>query len=82
MIIYNRNSSLMKVVNLWYIIGLKFLKENISKLEDENEVHMPIGFEVALPSLIDIARKLDIEVPEDTPALKEIYARRNLKLTK
>nr|QTW97442.1 CPS1 [Artemisia annua] len=62
--------------------GLKFLKENISKLEDENEVHMPIGFEVAFPSLIDIARKLDIEVPQDTPALKEIYARRNLKLTK
>ncbi|KAM0037104.1 putative ent-copalyl diphosphate synthase [Helianthus debilis subsp. tardiflorus] len=43
---------------------------------------MPIGFEVALPSLIDIARKLKIDIPDDTPALKEIYARRNLKLTK
>ncbi|KAI7755485.1 hypothetical protein M8C21_031659 [Ambrosia artemisiifolia] len=62
--------------------GVKFLKENICKLEDENEEHMPIGFEVAFPSLIDCARKLKIEVPEDTPALKEIYARRNLKLTK
>ncbi|KAK9067613.1 hypothetical protein SSX86_011724 [Deinandra increscens subsp. villosa] len=62
--------------------GLKFLKENIYKLEDENEEHMPIGFEVAFPSLIDIAKKLKIEVPEDSPALKEIYARRNLKLTK
>nr|CBL42915.1 copalyldiphosphate synthase [Helianthus annuus]CBM82407.1 copalyldiphosphate synthase [Helianthus annuus] len=62
--------------------GVKFLKENICKLEDENEEHMPIGFEVALPSLLDIARKLKIEVPEDTPALKEIYAQRNLKLTK
>ncbi|KAL4558767.1 hypothetical protein LXL04_036969 [Taraxacum kok-saghyz] len=62
--------------------GLKFLNENISKLEEENPEHMPIGFEVAFPSLIDIARKLDIEVPEDSPALKEIYARRNLKLTK
>ncbi|XP_071716080.1 ent-copalyl diphosphate synthase 1-like [Rutidosis leptorrhynchoides] len=62
--------------------GLKFLKENISKLEDENAEHMPIGFEVAFPSLTEIARKLDIEVPEDTPALKEIYARRMLKLTK
>ncbi|XP_076931288.1 ent-copalyl diphosphate synthase 1-like [Bidens hawaiensis] len=62
--------------------GIKFLKDNISKLEDENAEHMPIGFEVAFPSLIDIARKLNIEVPEDTPALKEIYARRNLKLKK
>lgn len=62
--------------------GLKFLNDNISKLEEENPEHMPIGFEVAFPSLIDIARKLDIQVPEDSPALKEIYARRNLKLTK
>ncbi|KAD6120133.1 hypothetical protein E3N88_11404 [Mikania micrantha] len=62
--------------------GLEFLKENIYKLENENEEHMPIGFEVAFPSLIDIAKTLKIEIPEDTPALKEIYARRNLKLTK
>ncbi|KAJ0772452.1 putative ent-copalyl diphosphate synthase [Helianthus annuus] len=62
--------------------GVKFLKENLCKLEDENEQHMPIGFEVAFPSLIDIARKLKIEIPDDTPALKEIYARRKLKLTK
>ncbi|XP_035842765.1 ent-copalyl diphosphate synthase, chloroplastic isoform X2 [Helianthus annuus] len=61
--------------------GVKFLKENLRKLEDENEEHMPIGFEVALPSLIDIARKLKIEIPNDTPALKEIYARQKLKLT-
>ncbi|KAJ9543056.1 hypothetical protein OSB04_022763 [Centaurea solstitialis] len=62
--------------------GLEFLKANISKLEDENEEHMPIGFEVAFPSLIDIARNLNIEVGEDCPVLEEIYARRNLKLTK
>ncbi|CAK9147054.1 unnamed protein product [Ilex paraguariensis] len=42
---------------------------------------MPIGFEVAFPSLIEIARKLDIEIP-DSPILQEIYARRNLKLTR
>ena len=62
--------------------GVKFLKENISKLEDDNKEHMLIGFEVAFPSLIDIARKLNIEVSEDSPVLEEIYARRNLKLTK
>nr|AAB87091.1 copalyl pyrophosphate synthase [Stevia rebaudiana]AGM34858.1 ent-copalyl diphosphate synthase [synthetic construct] len=62
--------------------GLNFLRENICKLEDENAEHMPIGFEVTFPSLIDIAKKLNIEVPEDTPALKEIYARRDIKLTK
>ncbi|KAJ9543439.1 hypothetical protein OSB04_023146 [Centaurea solstitialis] len=62
--------------------GVKFLKENISKLEDENEEHMPIGFEIAFPSLMDVAKKLNIEVSEDSPGLKEIYARRNMKLAK
>ncbi|XP_057474257.1 ent-copalyl diphosphate synthase 1-like [Actinidia eriantha] len=62
--------------------GMAFIKENISKLEDEKAEHMPIGFEVAFPSLIEIARKLDIQVPIDSPILQEIYARRNLKLTR
>ncbi|XP_024981593.1 ent-copalyl diphosphate synthase, chloroplastic-like [Cynara cardunculus var. scolymus] len=62
--------------------GVQFLKENISKLEDDNEEHMLIGFEVTFPSLIDIARKLNVEVGEDSPVLEEIYARRNMKLTK
>ncbi|XP_021680569.2 ent-copalyl diphosphate synthase 1-like [Hevea brasiliensis] len=62
--------------------GMKYLKENLCKLEDENIEHMPIGFEVAFPSLLEVARKLDIEVPEDSPVLQEIYASRNLKLKK
>lgn len=60
-----------------------FIKGNISKLEEENAEHMPIGFEVAFPSLLEIARKLGIEVfPEESPVLHEIYSRRNLKLTR
>ncbi|KAJ7972786.1 Copalyl diphosphate synthase [Quillaja saponaria] len=63
--------------------GLEFLKENIMKLEDENAEHMPIGFEVAFPSLLEIAKSLDIQVPhQDSSVLKEIYARKNIKLTK
>ncbi|KAL1312212.1 hypothetical protein HN51_038808 [Arachis hypogaea] len=63
-------------------IGLKFVKENLSKLEDENVEHMPIGFEVAFPSLLDLARSMNIEVPHDSPILKQIFAMRDLKLTK
>lgn len=64
-------------------IGIDFLKENISKLEYENAEHMPIGFEVAFPSLLDIAHSLDIEVVlDDSSVLQEIYAKRNLKLTR
>lgn len=43
---------------------------------------MPIGFEVALPSLIDVAKDLGIEIPNDSSGVQEIYRRRNLKLTR
>lgn len=62
---------------------MKFIKENIHKLQDENEENMLTGFEVAFPSLIEIGRTLDIEVPvDDSHLLREIYARRNLKLAR
>lgn len=50
------------------------------RLGEEKDELMPIGFEVAFPSLIDIAKGLGLEVPYDDPALKKIYAKRNLKL--
>ncbi|XP_028762173.1 ent-copalyl diphosphate synthase, chloroplastic [Neltuma alba] len=62
--------------------GLAFFRENIGKLEDENAEHTTIGFEVAFPSLLDIARDLNIEVPDDSPVLKQILAMRNVKLTR
>ncbi|KAF8388021.1 hypothetical protein HHK36_026687 [Tetracentron sinense] len=60
--------------------GLYFIRENMSRLTNESSEHMPIGFEVAFPSLIEIARGLDLEIPDDSPFLQEIYAKRNLKL--
>lgn len=66
---------------MWYI-GLAFFKENLEKLKNENEEHMLIGFEVAFPSLLDIARGLKIEVAYDSPILKDIFAKRDEKLTR
>ncbi|KAK9086797.1 hypothetical protein Syun_029191 [Stephania yunnanensis] len=62
--------------------GMKYIRENIEKIGDEKIEHMPVGFEVALPSLIEIARDLGLEFPEDSPVLQDIYAQRNLKLTR
>uniref|UniRef100_A0A161Y3E2 ent-kaurene synthase n=1 Tax=Daucus carota subsp. sativus TaxID=79200 RepID=A0A161Y3E2_DAUCS len=62
--------------------GLLFINENISKLEDEEMEHMPIGFEVAFPSLVEIAETLNIQIPKDLPILQEIYAQRDLKLSR
>uniref|UniRef100_M4C9I5 Terpene synthase N-terminal domain-containing protein n=1 Tax=Brassica campestris TaxID=3711 RepID=M4C9I5_BRACM len=62
--------------------GITFFQENIEKLEEENNEHMPIGFEVAFPSLLEIARGKNIDVPYDAPVLKDIYAKKELKLTR
>nr|QMW69081.1 terpene synthase 1 [Callicarpa americana] len=62
--------------------GISFIRRNIYKLEDENEEHIPIGFEVALPSLIEIAKKTGIDIPNDSPGIQEIYAKRDLKLSR
>ncbi|TQD99301.1 hypothetical protein C1H46_015090 [Malus baccata] len=62
--------------------GMKYFKENISKLGNENAEHMPIGFEVAFPSILELARSLNLDVPDDCPVLHEIYAMRDLKLTR
>ncbi|KAG2693657.1 hypothetical protein I3760_08G106500 [Carya illinoinensis] len=63
-----------------YERGISFLNENMSKLESDNDEHMPIGFEVAFPSLVEIARSLNIDLPYDSPVFQDIYAKRNVKL--
>ncbi|KAG0490906.1 hypothetical protein HPP92_007769 [Vanilla planifolia] len=60
--------------------GILFLKENMRRLAEEDEELMPIGFEVALPSLLDIAERLGLDLPYDYPDLEDIYAKREIKL--
>ncbi|KAL5055432.1 hypothetical protein RYX36_036114 [Vicia faba] len=62
--------------------GMEFFIENLDKIQDENTEHMPIGFEVAFPSLLNVAKSLNIEVPQDSPILKEIFSMRDQKLKK
>ncbi|MED6162853.1 Gly-Xaa carboxypeptidase, partial [Stylosanthes scabra] len=60
--------------------GLIFFKENLSKIQDESVAEMLVGFEFTLPSLLDMAQSMNIEVPSDSPVLKELFAMRDLKL--
>ncbi|KAK9161131.1 hypothetical protein Syun_007472 [Stephania yunnanensis] len=60
--------------------GLSFLRQNLHKLRDENPEHMPSGFEVRFPSLIEMARKLGLEVPSNSPVLQDLHERREQKL--
>ncbi|GAB2213843.1 hypothetical protein Droror1_Dr00018164 [Drosera rotundifolia] len=64
--------------------GMTFIKNNMRKLGDENGEHMPIGFEVAFPALVEKAQSLgiDFSVPDKCTVLHEIYAKRRIKLTR
>ncbi|KAM3401380.1 hypothetical protein ACQJBY_005865 [Aegilops geniculata] len=62
--------------------GLSFLEDNMWRLAEENSESMPIGFEVAFPSLLEAARSLDVVFPYDHHALQRIYANREVKLKK
>lgn len=66
----------------YYHTGLEFVDKNLNKLKEEKDEHMTIGFEIIFPGLIELARKLEIKVSVDSLVLKEIYAKRDLKLAK
>nr|ADZ55292.1 ent-copalyl diphosphate synthase [Triticum aestivum] len=60
--------------------GLSFLEENMWRLAEEDLESMPIGFEIAFPSLLEVAKSLGIGFPYDHHALQRIYANREVKL--
>ncbi|KAJ0982298.1 hypothetical protein J5N97_010553 [Dioscorea zingiberensis] len=60
--------------------GMKFVRENMWRIAEEDAEHMPIGFEVTFPSMVEIAKALGLDVPCDDPALQNVHAMRNLKL--
>jgi hypothetical protein len=58
------------------------LEENMWRLGEEDPEEMPIGFEIAFPSLLETAKSLGIVFPYDHHALQSIYATREVKLKK
>lgn len=62
--------------------GLKYMQENMDRLEEEDAEQMPIGFEITFPSLLDIARTLRLDLPYATGALQQIYTMRSFKINR
>ncbi|XP_042379535.1 ent-copalyl diphosphate synthase 1-like [Zingiber officinale] len=60
--------------------GVEYVRENMWRLGEEAAEHMPIGFEVAFPSLLDLAKELGLEIPYSHPCLQGITAMRDLKM--
>ncbi|CAM8924946.1 unnamed protein product [Rhodiola kirilowii] len=64
--------------------GLKFITENMGKLQGEDAQHMPVGFEVIFPSLLEMAKALGLGMAEvaDMPFIQHIYTMRDEKLAR
>jgi hypothetical protein len=43
---------------------------------------MPVGFEITLPTLLEMAKGFGLDLPYDEAVLQEIYSKRYLKLSK
>lgn len=64
-----------------FIVGIHFIREHMWRLGEETPDDWTlIGFEITFPSLLCMAKDLDLYIPHDDPALEAIYAKRNQKL--
>ncbi|XP_040384790.1 syn-copalyl diphosphate synthase-like, partial [Oryza brachyantha] len=62
--------------------GVSFIRDNIWKLDEDEPDWMIVGFEITLPTLLQMAKDLGLDLPYDHPVLEPIYAKRDLKLAK
>ncbi|KAL4198430.1 hypothetical protein AMTRI_Chr03g45860 [Amborella trichopoda] len=60
--------------------GRLFLVDNMWRLEGEKAEHMPIGFEVAFPSLVSTAAAMGLDLPYHSAFLKKVHEMRQFKL--
>ncbi|CAO2046273.1 unnamed protein product [Urochloa humidicola] len=62
--------------------GLSFIHKNMWRLPEDDENWTLAGFETIFPMLLEMAKDLGLDIPCDEHALQDIYAKRDLKLSK
>lgn len=62
--------------------GVDFIRRTMAKMETEDSNHMPIGFEIVFPAMMDEAQELGLEIQYDAPVMTKINAEREKKLRK
>ncbi|CAK9251796.1 unnamed protein product, partial [Sphagnum jensenii] len=62
--------------------GLEFIRLNVGKIEERDPAHMPIGFEIVFPTMLEKAKALGLDLPYESPILQSIHAARAEKLKK
>nr|AOG18237.1 diterpene synthase [Taiwania cryptomerioides] len=60
--------------------GLRFLQTYFSKLNTDDDVYSPIGFEIVFPALMEDAKVMNLDLPYDNDLLQQIYDEKALKL--
>ncbi|XP_027917791.1 ent-kaur-16-ene synthase, chloroplastic-like isoform X2 [Vigna unguiculata] len=59
--------------------GLHFIQSNIASIQDEKQ-HLPIGFGINFPSLIEYAQNLGINLPIEATILNTMIQKREIEL--
>ncbi|XP_027937391.1 ent-kaur-16-ene synthase, chloroplastic-like [Vigna unguiculata] len=59
--------------------GLHFIQSNIASIQDEKQ-HLPIGFGINFPSLIEYAQNLGINLPIEATILNTMIHKREIEL--
>ncbi|KAH8967051.1 hypothetical protein BDL97_03G057700 [Sphagnum fallax] len=62
--------------------GLEFIRLNLGKIEEDDPAHMPIGFEIVFPAMLEEAKALGLDLPYESPILQSIHAARAEKMKK
>ncbi|GLJ38365.1 hypothetical protein SUGI_0781320 [Cryptomeria japonica] len=60
--------------------GLRFLEASIKKINTQDDVYSPIGFEIVFPALMEDAKVMNLDLPYDSDLLHKIYNEKALKL--
>ncbi len=55
---------------------------NLGKMEEDDPAHMPIGFEIVFPAMLEEANALGLDLSYESPILQSIHAARAEKLKK
>ncbi|XP_019455520.1 PREDICTED: ent-kaur-16-ene synthase, chloroplastic isoform X2 [Lupinus angustifolius] len=59
--------------------GLLFIESNITSINDEKQ-HLPIGFDILFPSLVEYAQDLGINLPLGATSLEAIIRKKEIEL--
>lgn len=62
--------------------GVEFIHRNLNQINEEEDDYMPTAFEVVFPTMLDDAKKLEIDLPYDSPTIVKIQKERKRKLNK